>query len=69
MVDLTKLVRAISAPDRAICRHCGRIKEFHGKMAFTCPPMSGRPHGRMFEEMDNEPTEEELADIRFLDVP
>ena len=40
---------AKAASELVVCRHCGTKKLRHGKMGFTCPPMPGRPKGRMFE--------------------
>jgi hypothetical protein len=40
---------AQAAPEDASCAHCGTLKERHGRMGFTCPPVIGKPKGRMFE--------------------
>lgn len=42
------LERARTAPDEAICGRCEQPKSDHGKMAFSCPPASGRPKGQTF---------------------
>jgi len=50
----TRMTRAAAASDETVCRHCQTSKSAHGKMAFTCPPASGRPKGQTFEANDRE---------------
>lgn len=45
---------AQAAPQAAICRHCGRRKMSHGKLAFSCLPTEGVARGQMFEAVDEE---------------
>lgn len=37
-------------PDEAVCARCGKTKERHGRMGFTCPPASGLANGGTFQE-------------------
>lgn len=36
-------------PDDVRCKHCGRIKEDHGRMSMSCLPKYGVPKGKRFE--------------------